>query len=190
MFNLNEVKESTGNGSLYIYPGVREVVIKGWAKGESPSGTPFIEVELVTKDAFDAGTENASKKFQFYMSEKAKDQSMVKVKHILTKVTKEANIKPATTADEFVAMLNALSRNKSLRMKFTGEEYEYNGEVKEAARIGLPTFAEANQVGAKYEPVAEANTKLVYDKNDKYDFKPLTKTATAESEVATPATNW
>jgi hypothetical protein len=182
MFNLSEVKEGgNGNGSLYIYPGVKEVVIKGWGKGETPSGTPFVEVELVTLEAFKAATENASKKFQFYMSEKAKDQSLAKIKHIMTKVVKEAEIKNASTPQEFVDMLNGLSKNKALRVKFIGEEYEYNGEVKEAARIGLPTFAEAINTGAEYEPVTE--TKLTYDKNNQYDFKALVKAPTVESEV-------
>jgi hypothetical protein len=184
MFNLNEVKEGgNGNAGLYIYPGVKEVVVKGWTTGSSASGTPLVEVELVTLEAFNAKTENASKKFSFYLSDKAKDASMSKIKHIVTKVTKEANIKAVSTAQEFVDMLNFLTVNKSLRMKFIGEEYEYNGEIKSAARIGLPAFAEAINPGAEYEPVEASATKLTFDKTNQYDYKTLVASPTSEDSM-------
>jgi hypothetical protein len=192
MFDLSNVEENAGGGKrLYIYPGVLNVTIVGWESGESATGTPFISVELVSNDALEEGTENATKKFQFYMSEKAKDQSLVKVKHIVTKVTKEANMKPATDLAGFAAMLNSITKGKTYRHKFTGEEYEYNGEVKVAARIGLPKFAEATQPGAEYEAVAEADTELVYDVNNQYDFKKLAKDATEVTAATTaPGTSW
>ncbi len=186
MFDLNSVaeKSNSGNADLYIYPGVKRVVIEEWSKGESAQGTPAIKVKLITKAAKDAGKDDASKEFSFYMSEKAQEMSLRKVKHIVTKVTKEENIKPASNADQFVAMLNSLTKGKELRVKFVGREYlNSNGEVKEAAEIGLPDFAEAVIDGAEYPVVSDEDTKLTYDKNNQYDFRKLPADQTPESQV-------
>jgi len=193
MFNLNEVEENVGGGNgLYIYPGVRNVTINGWTTGTSPQGKPFVEVELTTVEAMKEGKENASKKFQFYMSDAATEKSLQKIKHIVTKVTKASNITNQPDLNSFVAMLNNISKGKSYRQKFTGEEYEYNGEIKEGARIGLPPFAEAINPGAEYEAVADADTKLTFDKNNQYDFKKLAVDNTPNvGATAAPANvNW
>ena len=193
MFDLSNVEEKVGGGPrLYIYPGVLNVTINGWSSGTNPNGKDYIELELTTVEAMKEGKENASKKFQFYMTDNAQKQALVNIKHIVTKVTKEANMKPASDLAGFAAMLNSISKGKSYRQKFTGEEYEYNGEIKETARIGLPVFAEAINPGADYEPVADADTKLTYDKNNKYDFKPFVKDASAvNANTAAPANvNW
>lgn len=192
MFNLNEVKENSGNGGAYIYPGVRNVTINGWSAGTSAQGKPFVEVELTTVEAMKEGKENTSKKFQFYMSDSAQERSMQKIKHIVTKVTTADRITNQPDLNSFVSMLNNISKGKSLRIKFTGEEYEYNGEIKEAARIGLPNFAEAINPGAEYAPVADADTKLVFDKNNQYDFKKLAVDNTPDvGAAAAPANvNW
>lgn len=184
MFDLNSVEErsNSGKADLYIYPGVRRVIIEEWSKGESSQGTPVIKVKLITTAAKEAGTE-ASKEFNFYMTEKAQEMSLRKIKHILTKVTKEANIKSVSSADEFVTMLNNLSKGKEIRIKFSGREDLYNGEVKEFAQIGLPDFAEAVIDGAEYPAVSDEDTKLTYDKNNQYDFRKLPADQTPESQV-------
>lgn len=192
MFDLSNVQENAGgNGNLYIYPGVRNVTINGWASGTNQNGKDFIEVELTTVEAMKEGKENASKKFQFYLSDAARDQSLTKIKHIITKVAKEAQMTAQPDTASFVAMLNSISKGKSYRQKFTGEEYEYNGEIKTAARIGLPSFAEAINEGAEYPVVADADTKLTYDENNKYDFKKLAVDATPNPTASAPAgVNW
>jgi len=192
MFNLNEVKENVGGNGLYIYPGVRNVTINGWSAGTSQNGKDFIEVELTTVEAMKEGKENASKKFQFYMSEAAKDRSLSSIKHIVTKVTTSDKITNASDLNGFAAMLNSISKGKSLRVKFTGEEYEYNGEIKEAARIGLAPFAEAINSGADYDVVADADTKLTFDKNNQNDFKKLAvdNTPSVGATAAPANVNW
>ncbi len=186
MFDLSNVKENVGSGKkLYIYPGVLNVTINGWSATTNPNGKELLQLELTTMDAMAEGTQNASKKFDFYFTEGAKEKSLQKVKHIVTKVTKEANMKPANTLAEFATMLNSITKGKSYRQKFTGEQYLYNDEVKVAARIGLPQFAEAINPGAEYEPVADADTKLTYDENNKYDFKKLESATVTTSEATT-----
>jgi hypothetical protein len=188
MFDLSDVKENAGGGKrLYIYPGVLNVTINGWSATTNANGKELLQLEVTTVDAMSEGTQNASKKFDFYFTENAQEKSLQKVKHIVTKVTKEANIKPANDLAGFAGMLNSISKGKSLRMKFTGEQYLYNGEVKVSARIGLPAFAEATNPGAEYEPVADADTKLVYDENNKYDFKKLEGNVVVNNEVPAEA---
>lgn len=186
MFNLSEVEEKTsGNGNLYIYPGIRDVVITKWTQGKSANkGTPFIAVNLVTVEGKKAGNVDP-RAFEFYMTEGAMKMSLSKIKHIVTKITTEEKFASKNPADieEMVEHLNDLTRGETLRMKFIGEEYENsNGEVKEAARIGLPEFAEAIQEGAAYPVVTE--TKLTFDKNNPYDFKKLEKDNTKEPTTA------
>jgi len=192
MFNLNEVQENVGGGNgLYIYPGVKNVTINGWSHDVNANGKPFVEVELTTVEAMKEGKENASKKFQFYMSDAASVRSMEKIKHIVTKVTTADKITSQPDIAAFTQMLNNITKGKSLRVKFSGEEYEYNGEVKEAARINLPPFAEAINQGAEYPPVADADTKLTFDKTNQYDFKKLAVNGTDVTTTAAPANvNW
>src|SRR5690606_24717846 len=112
MFDLNSVEEKnsgSGKADLYIFPGIRRVVIQGWESGESSQGNPLIKVKLITKAALDSGTDSA-RDFFFPLTEKAQEISMRKIKHIVTKVTKEENIKSVSSADEFVAMLNSLTK--------------------------------------------------------------------------------
>ncbi len=174
-FNLENTEETAGGKTgLYIYPGVLRVVIKGWEKGESSGGTPFIAVNMITKLAEEENPD-AVKDFKFYMTDASKSTSMKKIKHIMTKVTTNANInKEVANLDEFIALLNSFSANKELRVKFSGKEYiNKNDDLKINAEIGLPNFAEATQLGSEYPVVADASTKLTYDENNKYDFKRL-----------------
>jgi hypothetical protein len=191
MFDLSNVVEN-GNGGkrLYIYPGVMNVTILGWSAAVNPNGKDLLEVILISNDALAEGTENATRKFQFYMTEKAKERSLVSVKHIVTKVAKASDMKPAADLNGFANMLNSITKGKTLRMKFNGEEYEYNGEIKTAPRIGLPTFAEATQLGAEYEPVADADTKLSYDVNNEYDLKKFVKDATSFETMPASNVSW
>lgn len=190
MFDLSEVKEggNSGKADLYIYPGIREVVIQKWKKDKTQKGDPKITLDLITVKAKEEGVDATRTFNDFNMFGGSLEYSVRKIKHILTKVVKESEITAKEDLDDFVEMLNDLSRGKSLRMKFVGEEYiNANGEVKEVAKIGLPEFAEAIEEGAEYPVVSEADSKLVYDKNNKYDFKKLPADQTPEAEVATSA---
>jgi hypothetical protein len=183
LFNFATVEEkvSTGEGSQkYIYPGIRhQVVIKNVSEGKTPSGTPFIEVEMYSKE----GGPETAKKFPFYTSPAAIAKSMEKIKHIATKIVKEEALNKATSVEE----LRDLLKGGVLRMKFTGEEYKNaNNEIKEKALIGLAPFAEAIEDGAEHAPIADADTKLKFDKNNTYDFKKLVESGSATPDADTP----
>jgi len=110
------------------------------------------------------------------MSEKGKVRSFEKIKHIATKVVKEADIDgiKAESLEEYGSKLQDLLMGKSLRMKFVGEEYiNASGETKVKTTVGLPSFAEAIYEGGEY-PVLDV-TKLKYNENNSYDMKKLEK---------------
>ena len=185
MFDLSNVKEGgSGVNETYIYPGVRNnVKIVKWAAGKSAQGTDYVSVFLQTKQGKEANVEPTE--FRFYVSEKALPTSLSKIKHIVTKVATEekfASVQPSNVT-ELVEHLNDVSRGGVLRMRFNGEQYVNSaGEVKEKAVIGLPEFAEAIEEGAQYPPVANADTKLVFDKTKHLKLLDK-KDATPEAEV-------
>lgn len=171
LFNFGEVetKEEVGGGNSqkYIYPGIRhEVVIKSVKEGSPEGKSPYVELEMYTKD----GGPETARSFKFYTSKGDIAKTMEKIKHIATKVATQEEVTAAKNVDD----LRDILKGKKLRMKFTGEQWKNeSGEIKERALIGLPPFAEAIEDGAAYPAVANEDTKLTFDKTNKYDFKLL-----------------
>lgn len=170
LFNFEQVEEGKvggGNAQKYIYPGIRhKVVVKNLKEDKTPNGTPFIELELYTKEG---GPENSTK-FPLYTSEKALKYTMERLKHIATAIVKEEDVNKAKNVED----LRDLIKGGVLRMKFHGEEYiNKNGEVKEKATIPVTyPFAEAIEDGAEKPAIADEDTKLTdIDKNNQYEFK-------------------
>lgn len=189
MFDLKNVEEqSAGGNGLYIYPGIREVVLSKWTKGTSTQkGTPYIGVKFLTLEAQKTGGVDP-KEFPIYITESSMTLSLARIKHIVTKITTEEAFASKSPADldEMVDHLNDISRGGKLRIKFTGRMYKNaNGEAKEAAELPLSKFAEAIEEGASY-PVMEV-TELVYDKNNPKDLKPLEEDSTSEGVIGGPA---
>jgi len=190
MFNLKEVSEEVKGGvnETYIYPGIRNnVILKKWTSGKNDKGTPFLAVHFVTEEGKTANVE--PKEFKFYMTEKAVPTSLVKVKHIVGRITtyeKFESVNPANL-EELTDHLNDISQGGRLRMKFNGREYLNTAqEIKEAAEIGLPDFAEAIEDGAEYPAVAQEDSLLTFDKENKNDFEKLPMN-TAAPQMSAPA---
>lgn len=176
LFNFEEIDGEKvvggGNAQKYIYPGVRHnVIIKDVGQGQTPNGTPFVSIEFFTKE----GGPETAKEFRFWMSERAKTISLQKLKHIATKVAKLDEVNAVKSLDEWRDLL----KGRALRIQFNGEEYENaNGEIKEKATIGLVPFAEAIEDDAEYPAVSDEDTKLAFDKENKYQMKRLPSKAT------------
>lgn len=156
--------------SKFIEPGIHTVKVKD-IKGEEPEGfSPRLTFFFETKEGKVAEA-------AFYMSEKAMGKSLEKIKHLATKCIK-ADVLDKIEADnleDYGTNLTKALKNKVLRVKFVGEEIE-GKEGKgswDKANIGLPPFAEATKEGAEYAPVSDEGTKLKFDKNSKWDYKPL-----------------
>ena len=174
MFGGQDVQEV--NKPKYIRPGVHEVTIKS-AKGETnQNGNPTIVFTMHLLD----GDAEATTDFRFYLSEKAQATSYKKIRHIFTKVVKDADYlaATATSVEELGEVYNNKLAGNSLRIKFRGEEYlKQDGTVGVRAVIGLPEFAEAIQEGAEYPAVSD--TKLTF--NADADIKKLAKQPDAET---------
>tara|TARA_R110000850_G_scaffold34024_1_gene92250 strand:- start:47552 stop:48136 length:585 start_codon:yes stop_codon:yes gene_type:complete len=193
MFNLKEISEEVKGGvnETYIYPGIRNnVILKKWTSGTNDKGTPFLSVHFVTEEGKAANVD--PKEFKFYMTEKAVPTSLVKVKHIVGRITtyeKFESVDPANL-EELADHLNDISQGGRLRMKFNGREYlNASMEIKESAEIGLPDFAEAIEDGAQYPAVAVEDTLLVFDKENKNDFEKVpvqVVTSQSKSPVESP----
>jgi hypothetical protein len=182
MFGGQDVQEV--NKPKYIRPGIHEVTIKS-VKGEvNQNGNPVITFSLYLKD----GDAEATTDFRFYLSEKAAPTSYKKIRHIFTKVVKDADYlsSKANTIEELGEVYNNKLAGNSLRIKFNGEGYlKQDGNTGLRASIGLPEFAEAIQDGAEYPAVA--NTKLVF--NEDRDVKPVAKVPDTDSFTAPTTAN-
>ena len=182
MFGGQDVQEV--NKPKYIRPGIHEVTIKS-VKGEvNQNGNPVITFSLYLKD----GDAEATTDFRFYLSEKAAPTSYKKIRHIFTKVVKDADYlsSKANTIEELGEVYNNKLAGNSLRIKFNGEGYlKQDGNTGLRASIGLPEFAEAIQDGAEYPAVA--STKLVF--NEDRDVKPVAKVPDTDSFVAPTTAN-
>lgn len=184
-----EVKTGGGSNQKYIYGGVyHNVTIEKIVGSTNQNGKPMITVTMFTAE----GTAENSKDFNFYFStEKAAEISKTKLKHMLSMVNKEAlfDAVVANSIEEYGAALNTIGAGRALRMKFSAEQYEWDGKVRDKAVIGFPVFAEAIMQGAEYAPVTDENTALTFDKDNEWDYKKLEGVEpTSEAEVAAPAT--
>jgi hypothetical protein len=182
MFGGQDVQET--NKPKYIRPGIHEVTIKS-VKGETnQNGNPVVTFSLFLKD----GDAEATTDFRFYLSEKAAVTSYKKIRHIFTKVVKDADYlsSKANSIEELGDVYNSKLSGNSLRIKFNGEGYvKQDGTTGVRASIGLPEFAEAIQDDAEYPAVAE--TKLVF--NQDRDIKPVAKVPDTDSFTAPTTSN-
>lgn len=154
----------------YIRPGIHEVTIKS-VKGElNANGNPTITVSLHLVD----GDADATTDMRFYLSDKAAESTYKKIRHIFTKVVKDADYlaAKAENIEELGEVYNNKLSGNSLRIKFRGEEYlKQDGTTGVRSVIGYPEFAEAIQEGAEYPVVAV--TKMTF--NPDTDIKKLVK---------------
>jgi hypothetical protein len=148
--------------SKYIEPGVHRVRIAGIEGVDSETGASYVQITFEDADEKTA-------QIRFYMSERAIARSIQKIKHLATKMVTEEKIDAieADNLEDYGSALDTLLGGKSCRVKFTGEEVD--------------GIAEATKEGAEYDPVSDEDTKLVLDKTNKYDWKPL---PTADVEIS------
>ncbi len=129
-------------GSKFISYGVRDVkIIAIESKEVVDNSTPSIFISFQ-----ELGTEKTvSVRFPF--SDKAAQYSLRKIKHLATKIVTEAEV-DAITESTVTGYANALSKlilNKSVRIKFSGEEIDgvKNGKNNwYKSVINFPPFAE------------------------------------------------
>jgi len=180
--------EGSDGKQKYIYPGVLKVHLIGATSGKSDDkGTPFIGFKFCTEEGYattDKPEERPVRELKLYLTDNSFEYQRKKIIHLLTKFTKRENADKIAgeTLEEYATatakLTNAIAEKKNhplVRMKFSGREYEANGETKTAPELGLPPFVEALIEGAEHEVVSDENTKLTFNKSNKYDYQALAK---------------
>ena len=188
-FNFNEVKERK-QLNFVGYDINDNVVVTDVVDGATQNGTPFIQINVMYEGA-DATKDSTTLKL--YMSPKAKDISMQKIMHMHQALNKLDLLKSRqmNTLQEVALALKAMWVGRKMRLKLTGEEYvgvDKEGNPKTKVKLNIPfaPFAESMQAGAEF--AIAVDTKLVFDKSNKYDYKPLAAPTTqASGGFAPPA---
>ena len=169
-FNFAEV-QSSKEVKPVIRPGVNENITVGLLTEDlTPNGKKVIRVPFTSADG-------AELVIDMSMEGGAPQYTMRKIKHLMTKVADEDTVNAASNLDA----VNKILRGKTLRMKFTGEEYvsQKDGRVYVKTVLGLPNFAEPMTTSKEMSA-------LVYDTNNQYDLKRVNQ-ATVEGNAPSNA---
>lgn len=153
-FSAVEVTEKVSKPTIKAYT-IQDVTISGVVEGKSKNGNDQIEIGFVNS----VGEEHVEK---MSLSAGAMKYTMMKIKHMMTKVISEDDANKVNTVEG----INTVLTGQKMRIKFGSREFQDDsGNLRQAAQIGLPTFAEVIVEGRA------SGLKL----NDKYDLKKLEK---------------
>jgi len=184
MFNFENV--SAERKRFVGYDINHDVTIVSVEDGVSQLGKKFIQINVkLTGDEDDNSTI-----LKMYMSEKAEKITMSKLMTIHSAVRKVDTLKDKKfkTLEEMSKGLNELWKGRRLRLKLQAEEWmgeDDAGNPKVRIRTSIPMrqFAEAIDSGAEMPPIADADTKLVFNKSNKWDYKRLREDTNSTDEV-------
>jgi len=173
MFNFKNV--SVDRPSFVGYGINHDVTIVGVESGNSQKGTEFIQLNVKkTGDSDDNATI-----LKMYFTIKAQPITMRKIMGIHAAVAKLELLKSKSfnSTKELADSLNAMWKGKRFRLKLQGSEYVLETEegpvIKTRTEIPMRNFTEAIMGDAERAPISDADTKLTFDKNDKWDFRRL-----------------
>jgi hypothetical protein len=174
MFNFENV--SAERKSFVGYGINNDVTIVSVESGKSQKETEYIQINV--KNTGD--DDDNSTILKMYLSEKARPITMRKIMTIHSAVRKIDALKAKSfnTLEDMANGLNDLWSGRRFRLKLQASEYlgeDENGTPKTKIRTEIPIshFAEAVDTGAEMYPIKDENTQLVFDKNDKWDYKRL-----------------
>ena len=141
-----------------LEPGVHEITIKSVSVEENKNGKEYIAIKCENL----TGTKEHEEKM-FISTEKGKETTLGRIKHLVNKT-----IGKDLTGETTIAAIDKALKNKKVRVKFTGEEYEHNGDVKTSTSFAFMGFAEDINVESE-------NSVLKFISTNKYDMKRLEK---------------
>jgi len=189
MFDFKNI--SVDRPSFIGYGVHNDVTIVGVESGNSQAGTAF--VQLTVKKTGD-DDKNATI-LKMYFTAKSQLISMRKVVNIHSAVAKLDILQNKSFASsvELATALDAMWKNKRLRLKLQGSEYITQNEqgediVKTRTEIPLNNFVEAIMEGAEKPVVSNDDTKLTFNDKDKWDFRRLSEEDKAGVETTTDST--
>lgn len=178
MINLNNVKETTGNGSSvrYISPGIKDVQILGFEKIIANNQNEVIKGVLVDFNTDEQHEEMypTTQEVKPGKQKSALDISLIKLRHICRACLNAEEFETLWTSefetlDSLVETLNSYLVGKKYRQKFTGEEkMSQRGNIYAIARVPLPNGSNpmAENINVPIE-----KSQLSFDKNNINDYK-------------------
>jgi len=186
MFDFSKVKAQDGLDFIGYGINHETEVVKIESIAEEGK-TPYISIYFKIPGQDDGKATRVNE----YMSDKSAPYTMeklIKINNCLCK--KEAlSTKQFAGVVDLASTLTELWANRKMRLKLSAEEYmgvDKEGNPKLKTRVLLPrfNFCEATMPGAEHAPVAKEDSKLEFNKNDKYDYKRIAKEAPAPKENA------
>ena len=152
------VEEAVNTFKERIEPGVHEIKILSVTGEENTNGKAYVSIKCENLE----GTRSHEEKM-WATTPAALDMTAGKLKHLIKAATGK-EIKGTLS----VEVVNKVLVNQKVRVKFTCEESEYNGEIYLKTSFGFKGFAESLSVPAD-------KTGLKYDPNNKWDFRRAVK---------------
>ena len=187
MFDFGKVKED--KKLKFVGYGINDaVVVSDVQAGSSQNGTPFIQINV----KYDGDEDKNSTTLKLYMSPKAQEISMRKILHLHQAMNKKELLSKMTapTLEVLATKLKGMWVNRKFRLKLAGEEYvgvAPDGTPKTKVKLNIPFPPFAEPMNGMAETPAVTETKLTFDKSNKYDYKALDASALAAQ--ATPVTS-
>ena len=179
MFGTKDVEEGR-SVQKWIRPGVQEVVI------DSVQGIDADKAYLEFKfRLLDSGPEDCNAQRMYIHTAKSLRLNLSRIKYIAKHVVNEQEIDNCESESvlEYGEQLDAILSGKKLRMKFNGEQYIKDGQIKTRVTMPLNNFCEALIPGAAY-PVVPAEMYAL-----RYIEATDLKTVPVPSEVPTDESN-
>lgn len=166
--NFKEVKETTSTFGDFLTPGIYEVTISSYEewkpdenkeedkKSDGSLKSPYAAVKFVCEDG--------ESEVRFYFSEKAKDFSLPKLKHLALAITNEEELnKIESTID-----LKSILENEKVRIKLSGEEV--SGKERNFIKVLLQWVPFAESIN-----IPKEKSKLVFNETKDIKYLPVEK---------------
>ncbi len=155
-FGFDNVESADSAFKGRIEPGVHEVIITGITSETSKNDKSYVSIKC----------ENVAKTREheermFTSTPKGTEFTKSRIKHLVQKVTGKS-----LKGEVSIEQLEKVLKGKSIRIKFIGEQYEYNNDIRTRTNFAFMGFAESLSV-------TEEDSALSYDSSNPYDFKPL-----------------
>ena len=167
-FGFKGVEEIMGR----IQPGIEEAQITGVVDGTNDNGKYYLSLKFVTLD----GAREHEERF-YFTTDKGERISLQRLKSILREVAG----KEKADGEYTVEQLNAMLTGKKARWKFTGEEYEYNGDIRLRTQLAFSDFIESLNVKSE-------DSKLKFDENKDIKRMPTVENSTYYAPKTSTAT--
>lgn len=181
------VEEKSAGGSKYLSYGVQKAAITGYELKESKTGKQMVVLNLESPKVVDEGFEPAEGSklggkvgrvnFTIYFDKDDKDQMNQFIKNVALIATKldvsdKVDAISAENLKDYLDALMPVIRGKFAWWAITAQEYLYEKDGKDKVGYSLG-FRRYGFVASLKEVEADPNHMKPFNKDDKYDYKPV-----------------